>query len=215
MKTIHYTTEDKRTLEADLYDAGGDRWAILMHMMPATKSSYKKLAEALVKKGISCLAFDQRGHGESQGGPDAYKSFTDFEHVAKTMDVEASIQYLLDEEFNEEKMILVGASIGANLAIATAVGESKIPAVVALSPGLDYRGIVVEDSLRELEEGQKFLIVASKEDEYSALSAKRIHQSNDKQSKLIMKEGLGHGTAMLDADDDLLEEVVRWIDKHV
>ncbi len=215
MKTINYTTEDKRTLEADLYEAGGDRWAILMHMMPATKSSYKKLAQALVKKGISCLVFDQRGHGESQGGPDAYKDFTDFEHSAKIADVEASIQYLLDEEFSEEKMILVGASIGANLAILATVANPKIPAAVALSPGLDYRGLVVEDSLREAGAKQAFLIVASEEDEYSALSAKRIHQSNAKRSELVMKKDLGHGTSMLDADEKVLQDVVDWIDKHV
>lgn len=215
MKTVHYTTEDKRTLKADVYKVKGDRWAILLHMMPATKGSYQDLATALNEKGISCIAFDQRGHGESQGGPGGFKEFTDFEQQAKMKDVEATVQFLLDDEVSEKNILMVGASIGANLAMLYAVSNAEIPAVVALSPGLDYRGVVVEEALYKLETKQDFLIVASEEDDYAALSSRRIFHTNEEVSELIMKKGIGHGTDMLEADEALFTAVVDWIDTHV
>lgn len=50
---------------------------VLLHMMPAVKESYAAFARELRDAGIGVVAIDLRGHGQSQGGPEGYKAFTD------------------------------------------------------------------------------------------------------------------------------------------
>ena len=107
--------------------------ALLLHMMPATRESWDELQEALEKKNIASLAIDLRGHGESmkQGLNEIdYKNFTDFEHQETMLDIEASFQFLAKKGFTYSNIFLVGASIGANLALQAASEHKQIPAVV-------------------------------------------------------------------------------------
>jgi len=213
---ISFIASDGIQISADYYPAGGDRFAILLHMMPATKESWQGFASALQEKGISSIAIDERGHGESQGGPNGFKEFTDEEQAAKILDVRAAWEELVGRGAYSEKTIVIGASIGANLAIAFVDEMEKIPAGVALSPGLDYRSVTTLKSINSgLEKNQKILLVVSEEDEYSYLSCKKLHEANKKQTDYWLQSNLGHGTAMFDKDRELTNKVIDWVDKQL
>ena len=49
------------------------------------------------------------------------------------------------EDVDETNTAIIGASIGANMALVTAANEAEIDTVVLLSPGLDYFGVTTDE----------------------------------------------------------------------
>jgi alpha-beta hydrolase superfamily lysophospholipase len=235
---IRFKTSDGVEIVGDYYSAstpsnsplerGRGRYAILLHMMPATKESWKPFAAKLVQKGYDVLAIDERGHGESiMAGKLDYKKFGEAEQQAKIHDVEAAFVFLKErvtpllsplekggdrgvEESLEARTVLIGASIGANLTIQFLSEHPGISVGVALSPGLNYRGVTTDDKIQRLNPGQKIVLVASDDDDRdSAASCRKLHELNEAQTILIEKKGLGHGTDMFERDPKLMEEIIK------
>jgi alpha-beta hydrolase superfamily lysophospholipase len=216
---VTFQTEDDVTIVGDFYQgAEGGSCALLLHMMPATRESWSVFAESMRAAGFSCLAIDLRGHGESvmRGGQRIdYKLFSDAEQQEKIRDVEAAVRWLATVHgVSEKRLVLVGASIGANLAIAYAASHQDIPAVVALSPGLDYRGVKTLDATVRLSSNQSLFLAASEEDEYSYLTNQAL---SEKKRDAIKKEyrAAGHGTSMFHAEPSLMEDIAAWLKDRV
>lgn len=189
------------------------RAAILLHMMPATKESWDAFVVELDHAGYSSIAIDERGHGESTMNDTLdYKQFSEEQQQAKILDVEAAFLYLQQQGFEESNMIVVGASIGANLAIQFASEHPRIPFVIALSPGLNYRGVKTDGFITQLHDGQRVVLVSSDDDDReSAESCKELHRLNPLQTTWIEKNGLGHGTNMFAADSKLMNELITLL----
>ena len=83
-------------------------------MMPETRSSWTSLSAELNKDGLATLAIDLRGHGEStrQSAVNSqqsetenkmdYKKFSDQEHQASRLDVDAAMNFLKSKGFAEK-----------------------------------------------------------------------------------------------------------------
>lgn len=208
---VNFKTEDGVEIVGDFYPSSGGRFAILLHMMPATKESWRAFADKLVEAGFSCLAIDMRGHGESNmSGALNYRTFTDAQHQATMRDVEAAFAWLAGKGATVETTIAVGASIGANLAINFAA-EKMLPLAVALSPGLNYHGVTTSSAIRALKQGQRVLLVASDDDPESAEGCAILHAMNPSRALLIVRTGLGHGTRMFDKDPILMDELIEML----
>jgi len=202
---------------AGTYAAGpaGGPAALLLHMMPAAKESWSEFAAVLARRGFATLAIDLRGHGRSTRGTGGrtldYRLFTEREHQAKTIDVEAAAAWLEREHgFGKSRLAAVGASIGANLAIAFAAAHPEIPAAAALSPGLDYRGVTTPDKVRNFGPAQGLFLAASEEDELSFRTGRELVRLKP---DAVLKEyrGAGHGTAMFEAQPELMTELADWL----
>jgi len=185
-------------------------YAILLHMMPATKESWEAFAEKLQTAGYTTIAIDERGHGEStQAGSLLYTSMPDEQQRAKKLDVEAAFDYVRRTyDAKSDQIVLIGASIGANLAIQCLVEHEAIPLAVALSPGLNYRGIKTEPFVKHLSDDQKLLLVASDEDEHSFKAIHALHNIAPDKTVLIEKHGIGHGTTMTDKEPGLIDRII-------
>ncbi|MCX6714904.1 MAG: alpha/beta fold hydrolase [Candidatus Uhrbacteria bacterium] len=183
---------------------------ILLHMMPAVKESWNNFSNELEKAGYTSVAIDERGHGESiMRGKLDYKKFTEAEQQAKILDVEAAFHFLQQHGFEESQIIVIGASIGANLAIQFAFEHAQIPFVIALSPGLNYRGVKTDGFITQLHEGQRVVLVSSDDDDReSAVSCMELHRLNPSQTIWIEKNSLGHGTSMFDKDPALMQDLI-------
>ncbi|MDD5251876.1 MAG: alpha/beta fold hydrolase [Patescibacteria group bacterium] len=217
-RPVTFKTEDGVTIAANFCRGRGTGpVALLLHMMPATKESWLIFSPRLVRLGFTVLAIDLRGHGGSSQGPDGhldYKLFEDEDHQKKILDVEAAVKYLTDTLGERgRRPVIVGASIGANLAIAFAGDHPEIPAVAALSPGLDYRGITTPDKVKRLKDNQALFLAASEEDE---LSFKTNRELKLIKPDATLKEyhGAGHGTAMFEREPALLDELAEWCQAH-
>lgn len=190
--------------------------ALLVHMMPATKESFLPFQQCAAGAKIASLAIDLRGHGESTRGRAgirlAYQDFADSGHQESARDVTAAAAWILQKTgFRHDRLVLCGASIGANLALAYAAAHPDIPAITALSPGLIYRGIAATPATSSLLRSQQVLLVASDEDAYSADSIEKLAERCLAKVKVIHLRDAGHGTAMWEKDPALLQTIVDWI----
>jgi alpha-beta hydrolase superfamily lysophospholipase len=186
-------------------------------MMPATRESWSSLADFLASKGYAGVAIDLRGHGDSEGGPDGYQSFSDAEHQSSIKDLEAALKYLEREGAVPRRIAIVGASIGANLALKWLAEHEDYPCAVLLSAGKNYRGIVTEPLARALRRGQRVLLVSSRDDvraggdnaadneAIAAVIPAEVHK------ELIVYDKGGHGTMLLESHPELAQKILDFI----
>ncbi|MFH1405565.1 MAG: alpha/beta fold hydrolase [Patescibacteria group bacterium] len=211
---IKLTTSDQIEIIGDYYLSEGNKFAILLHMMPATKESWVEFAPKLVEKGYTCLAIDERGHGEStMNGTLDYQNFSEEQQQAKILDVQATFEYLKEKGATLSETILIGGSIGANLSIQFLQNNPEIKKAVALSPGLNYRGLQTEPLIQTLAPHQKVLLIASDDDTHTSYeSVIRLHELNPAQTTLVKESGIGHATDMLVNKPELMGAVIDWIE---
>lgn len=222
METVNLTTEDGVNIIADwsLVSATSDQGpeiktaVLLLHMMPVDRKSWTSLTEKLNTAGFATLAIDLRGHGESTKSASGlldYKKFTDAEHQASRLDVIAAVNFLKEKGFEKRNIALIGASIGANLALDYLGRNEEIKTAVLLSPGLDYRGLVTQPIIGKLTPNQSVFMAVSEEDSYSFNSSKILAQATKIKKELKLFKDAGHGTAMFSKEPQLEQEIVDWL----
>lgn len=218
MESVIIATKDGLSIAGDYYPSQGIRGALLIHMMPETKESWRVFAGELAKEGIHALAIDLRGHGKSSGGPDGFQRFTDQEHQKSILDIEAGVAFLKEKGIPIGEGVLIGASIGANLALWYATEHSEIAQIVLLSAGLNYRGIETQPLVQKLQKDQRVFFVSSEDDVrsggnnadmnrvlYDAVPAGTV-------KKIFIYQSAGHGTDMFGKEQpDLGREIVQWV----
>jgi len=189
--------------------------AVFLHMMPATRKSYMAFQEAVALCGVASLAIDLRGHGDSttmegREEPLDYNHFSEKEHQSSIWDVRGAVQYLTElTNTPVDRCMLVGASIGANLALQFSSEEHRIPLTVALSPGLTYRGIETLPLVSAIDQTkQRLLLAASTEDTYSREAAQKLHAAAPDASTAVIREGFEHGTDMFQ-DQEFALKIAR------
>lgn len=213
MQIEHLLTKDGVQIFGDYYVGTGSCGIVLLHMMPADRTSWHTLATKLQEAGFHVLAIDLRGHGQSAGGPNGYQTFSDAQHQQSLFDVETAAEFLRAK--GVQRIYLGGASIGANLSLQYVAEHKEVVAVVLLSPGLDYHGIHADIWMNNLKPDQAVLLIASDDDVYSFTSVKALY---DRSSSLKMREvklltNAGHGTAMFDTNPEMMDEIVNWLKK--
>ena len=100
---------------------------VLLHGLSATRRYVAHRSKALPRTGFQTIAYDARGHGESDPpeDPDAYEY----------RDLVADLAALMDE-FNLERAALAGVSMGAHTALRFALEHpERVSALVAITPG--------------------------------------------------------------------------------
>lgn len=210
-------TSDGVNIAYDLYEVpDSNRWLILVHMMPATRESWKEFAELGQKNNTASLAIDLRGHGQSTGGPDGYLKYTDADHQKSILDLDAAVNFLKNKGARAENIVIVGASIGANLALQYITQHPEIKRAVLLSPGFNYRGIETQPLAKKLQSGQAIWLVAAEDDQRSGGNAGEIAKAlyqlvpeNVERRGTVFKKG-GHGTEIFKAVPELMEKVLQF-----
>jgi len=190
-----------------------------LHMMPATKESWRTFAETMQGRGYTSLAIDLRGHGQSEDGPDGYKSFSDRVHQKSIHDLDAAVRFLEEQGATADRIILIGASIGANVSLKYLVKNPEYKKAVLLSPGLNYRGLQGEVLAKKLRSDQRLLIVASRDDERPDGNAAEFAQTvfealpGKEASSLIIYGAGGHGTELLaiEGEESVLAKILPFI----
>lgn len=135
MSTAENTTEfalesGGTTLRGD--DAGSGPAVVLLHGLTATRRYVVMGSHQLPRSGYRTVAYDARGHGESEPAP----SPAAYEYS----DLAADLGALLDE-FDLERATLAGASMGAHTALAFALAHpERVDALVLITPAYDGSG---------------------------------------------------------------------------
>lgn len=200
------TTQDGQTIAYQMYAGkAGSPAIILIHQLRRTRTDWDSVAKWLQKTGYTVIVPDLRGHGQSTGN---LETFTPEDYNKMTNDIAAMKSVLENQGANVKRLGIIGASIGANIAYNYAVQDPDVKTVVLLSPGLEYRGIIIDTTIL----GRPFLVVASQDDNYSAATAQEFRMNTN--ANIKMYEDAGHGTNMF-SQKDLAPTILSWLQQNV
>ena len=179
---------------------------LLLHMLGGAKEDWENVAADMQAAGFIVLAVDLRGHGETGRAQDWSLARQD---VATWLDDLRS-----RPNVDAARVGIVGASIGANLALNACADDPACRAVVMLSPGRDYRGVTTEDAMSALGT-RPVLLVASEDDDYSAESARVLDGLAQGEHRLELFQNAGHGTRMFNVELELTQLIIDWLKAHL
>ncbi len=194
--------------------------AILVHMFPSDKSSWRPLVPYLHQKGFAVLAYDIRGAGESVLPKEKglRRKYSDRDVVLfrdAWQDAAAAAKWLAGrDDCDAKRIVMIGASVGCSISIDYAGRNEDVLGVICLSPGTNYMDIKTLKQIGKLGKRPVLLISPEGEREEAEKLAKK-----DKAATVVIKPGdqSNHGTAMLAAEygPELMKEIVAFASSAV
>ncbi|MDO8793368.1 MAG: pyridoxine 5'-phosphate synthase [Vicinamibacterales bacterium] len=203
---VTLTSLDGTALAGELYEASSRPapGVVLIHMLTRNKSDWDSLANRMQDAGITALAIDLRGHGSSSGSPQALP--------AMVQDVRAAVQWLSARQGVRPGAIgIVGASLGASLALLAAVELPMVRAIGLVSPSLDYRGLRTDTSLLKKIGARSIWLAASAEDPLALRTLRDFASEPSGPREQIVSSAAGHGTSLVNADNEVGRALVDWL----
>ena len=159
------------------------------------------------------LAYDIRGHGDSatrNGESRRYNRFGSEDWNRAVADIGLAKKQLLAQGVSPENLFIVGASIGANMAVEYGDGDGEIQAVVLLSPGVKYKNLDIEKTVKE-NRRLPMLLMAAEGDRYSADSIEKMKVWSPAYAEMRMYAGTSHGTNLLLRSERILDDIFGWL----
>ena len=177
---------------------------LLIHMLSRHKGEWGGLPDRLRDAGMTVLAIDLRGHGQSSGSAQDLPSMV--------QDVRAAARWLASRpNVHGDRMAIVGASLGASLALLATVELPQVRAVALLSPSLAYRGLRTDLSLIKRIGARPIWLAASSEDPLALRTTRDFAAETSGPREQQVSNTAAHGTALLDRDADVARALVDWL----
>lgn len=206
-----------------LYEPGERRspGVLLLHQWRSNRASYSAFAERLRRQGYTVLAIDGRGFGDSirtVGGETVSAARSDDAVRGMLVDVDKALGFLAGREnVDPERIGIVGASYGSSLAIIYASGHPRVKATALLSPGINYFGNMKTVGPAGKFGGRALLLAAAEDDKSSADAVRELQKTAGDSPEHVMKvyKRGGHGTNLLNSDNDLDDLLLRFLDDHL
>lgn len=215
---ITLSTADGVTLSGT-YSPPNDKRAagvILWHDRDRDRSDWGNLAEALHREGYAVLAMDLRGHGKSTrrgNGTLDRQAMSESDFAKAVQDVQAAYQYLTGrEEIEKDRIAMVGAGWGANLALQFAARERRLKTLVLLSPALSIQGLQALEDMDRYGERPVFL-AASLKDTQATEAVRQLEKAARGERMVKVYEDAGRGAEMLKKASDLIDLIVDWLEE--
>lgn len=205
-RPVTFAAEDGTPLSATLYEAAGRPApaVVLVPMLHRTQADWEGLASRLSADGITALAMDLRGHGRSGG--------TASDLGAMTGDVRAAVLWLTAwPSVRSGGIGLVGASLGANLALLAGAELPAVALVAVLSPSLEYRGVRVGAEVMTRLGARPVWMAASTEDPLALRTLKALAEVGAGRREQYLSTAVAHGTNLLAADESVGTALVDWL----
>lgn len=207
---IEIQATDGVTLVGDLYNAElsvQTPAVLLLHMVGGSRADWQPLIPALTNAGYRVLAVDLRGHGESRGTRDWEAAVEDTQTWLGWMHSQPAIL--------PDGVAVVGASIGANLALVGCAADAACQTAVALSPGLNYFDVAPADAITGGFGDRAALLVASRTDRPSGGDTQTLAARGRGEVGVLLYPGGVHGTGLLLSQPDTIPSIVNWLDMHL
>ena len=187
---------------------------VLLHGLGSGKSEWFPFVDKVVAQGQGVLVYDARGHGESTlqdkqgiyyqnfhtGGPGS-----EWNHMVQ--DLDSAVRWAKKQPgVGMARVAVGGASLGANVALVYASQHPEVPALMLLSPGLEYAGIQTPEAYQHYGARPLFL-AASPKDAYAYATVQYFaRQRGDPALRFHAGQNEEHGVHMLHGsfESDLL-----------
>lgn len=200
-------TRDSATLAADFHPAADEDAPVilLLHMLNSNRAAWDPLIPDLLYAGYAILNIDMRGHGDSGGARDWDKTIDD---VALGW-----VGWLRENDrLGESGFAIIGGSIGANVALISCAKVDVCMGAVALSPGLDYRGVKPEAALVDGLADRMALLVAAQNDASSSTAIRQMFLNAKGDVSARLYRGRAHGTRLFDSEYDSVSRLILgWL----
>lgn len=216
-------TVDGWSLVGDFSPGSSTTAVLLVHQLSSNRHEWGPLLARLgaAPSPTSTLAIDLRGHGESTTGPEGPTHWPSFGNdrdrwAGLEHDIEAGVNYLR-QRLPAAEVIIVGSSIGSTAAIRYAARDWRVGRIVALSPGLDYRGLrILESAMEWLNTGRPLLALAAQGDTPSAEAVRelsRLDAGRNLVTAVIYENTAAHGVAMgaPGVHPEMWERIDQWL----
>jgi dienelactone hydrolase len=197
--TITFPSGDGLTITADEYITEDTMpYMILCHQAGYSRGEYSETASRFQKFGYNCLAIDARSGKEANGIKNetaalAQKKKRASGYLDAEQDILAAINYA--NKKSGKKVILVGSSYSASLALKIATNNDKVSAVIAFSPG-EYFGaaLSLKDAIKTLD---KPVFATSSKEEAPELSVLMKNIKSGNKTQFIPNSPGDHGSKAL------------------
>lgn len=186
---------------------GATQGVVFVHMAGRSKEDWLPVAEKFYRSGLSVLTVDLRGHGGNVTS-ETPPALTGADWAAMVEDVKAGVGEL--KKRGAQKVAIVGAEVGANLALVVASDDPSVVSVAMLSPGLDYKGIPTGEAMKRYGP-RPVLFVAGSDDSYSVRSANALESVATGQKSVTVLENAGKGTKMFNRAPTLESQLLGFV----
>lgn len=177
---------------------------VLVHMLSRNKGDWGSLPDRIRDAGINALTIDLRGHGQSSGSAQSLPDMV--------QDVRAAAQWLATRpNVRGDAIAIVGASLGASLALLAAAEVPQARAIGVISPSLDYRGLRTDTALLERLGSRAVWLAASAEDPLALRTLRDMAAEPSGPREQVVSKTAAHGTPLLDRDPDVARSLVDWL----
>lgn len=214
-KVVSFNAADGVRITADYYppsaaEGGAAPLVILVHMESSDRHGWEPFITPLHKTGFAVLAPDFRGHGDSattatreQVHAGDRQLFLDMQH-----DLRGAYDWLARQpKVDRARFALVGAGVGASVALQYAAQDRSVDAIVCLSPAISPMGLDTAGDLRQIR-GRKILMLATEDERDGPYTLKTRTEGIRVQ---IFKNVEAHGTDMFGHVDGLERGIVRFL----
>ena len=198
---VSYNASDNTILVARYYPSEADKGLVMIHMAAKSKSSYEDYA-ARLQEDYKVIVPDLRGHGDSQG---EYTGLSNHDFRDMTLDIGASAKFLVTEGVDRANISIVGASVGANLALVYAK-DHPVDRLILLSPTTRSRGIDISNTRYD----EPLLIQVGHYDGFSSISVDEI-EINLQKATVKEYDSSAHGTDLLNYHKQALEDFYSYL----
>ncbi len=192
---------------------------VLLHGLGSSKEEWNEFSDKLSSVGFGYLRYDARGHGESI--KDKKENLIDFRFFSyndwnkMVDDLETVVKFLKKKGVSDEKIGLIGASLGANVCLNYAVRNYKIPLCILLSVGIQYQSVSIKEAIKKFG-NRRLLLAVSPGDRYAYESNKiifKIAKSLGTDVEFIEGVGSLHGVEMFKKGID--SKIIEWLRRNI
>jgi len=205
---VGFPSEDGIEITADKYLIAEEYpYILLFHQAGSSRGEFGDIAEKFLKLRFNCLAVDLRSGDNAnfinnETASRARSAGKSVNFLDAREDMKAAIDYAYN--LNSKKVILLGSSYSASLALLEGLHHPKVGAVIAFSPG-EYFGkdLRLEDSLKTCSK-PLFVAVTKREQPYVKQMLKAFSADD---YTLFQPESIGvHGSRALSDDNPSKDE---------
>ena len=208
-------TEDGFALAATLLtpaDIGPNPAVILIHQGGSNRSEWSFFHEQILSEGYVLLSYDIRGMGASPKEASTGKTVANIYNAPDqaTLDLEAAITLLeTREDVDSDRIAIVGASVGGNLAVVGA-GTMNIKTAVAISGKTDAVLNLAGDKNMPLH--STYYISSMESDGARTGWAREMYDMTEGRRKIsIIDDSLRHGVSIFKDAPELKDKIIQWL----
>jgi dienelactone hydrolase len=183
---------------------------VMLHSSFTDRHIFDHLAELMVQRGLVVLNFDTRGRGKSTGKGDLLGLPPD-ERNKTPLDAKAAVKFLSSQP-GVGRIGVVGPDRGAVYALAAAIGEPKVGALVLMTTLINAKD---KEEITKLD--IPIFYLASKELEIATNNsmASAYAATKNRGSRLMIYNGGMLGYDLFEADESLQPAIANWMKEQL